>query len=110
MKRLVFIITTDSVVLILYTCHMNTRINILRGGMRMNFFEDELMKEAVREVLHQQKASTTMLQRRFHIGYNRARRLIEHMEAVGIISGKNGYEARKIIMDEDEIYQKFLDI
>lgn len=108
MKRLVFIITTDSVVLILYTCHMNTRINILRGGM--NFFEDELMKEAVREVLHQQKASTTMLQRRFHIGYNRARRLIEHMEAVGIISGKNGYEARKIIMDETEIRRMIQDI
>lgn len=87
---------------------MNTRINILRGGMRMNFFEDELMKEAVREVLHQQKASTTMLQRRFHIGYNRARRLIEHMEAVGIISGKNGYEARKIIMDEAVIKDKYL--
>ena len=52
----------------------------------MNFFEDELMKAAVQEVLHQQKASTTMLQRRFHIGYNRARRLIEHMEAAGIIS------------------------
>ena len=50
----------------------------------MNFFEDELMKAAVQEVLHQQKASTTMLQRRFHIGYNRARRLIEHMEAAGI--------------------------
>lgn len=76
----------------------------------MNIFEDELMKAAVQEVLRQQKASTTMLQRRFHIGYNRARRLIEHMEAAGIISGKNGYEVRKIIMDEDEIYQKFLDI
>ena len=78
--------------------------------MTMNFFEDELMKAAVQEVLHQQKASTTMLQRRFHIGYNRARRLIEHMEAAGIISGKNGYEARKIIMDETEIRRMIQDI
>ena len=74
----------------------------------MNFFEDELMKEAISEVLRQQKASTTMLQRRFHIGYNRAHRLIQHMETMGIISRKNGYEARKIIMDEGDVIFKYL--
>ena len=74
----------------------------------MNFFEDELMKEAISDVLRQQKASTTMLQRRFHIGYNRAHRLIQHMETMGIISGKNGYEARKIIMDEGDVIFKYL--
>lgn len=74
----------------------------------MKFFEDELMKAAISEVLRQQKASTTMLQRRFHIGYNRAHRLIQHMETMGIISGKNGYEARKIIMDEGDVIFKYL--
>lgn len=74
----------------------------------MNFFEDELMKAAISEVLRQQKASTTMLQRRFHIGYNRAHRLIQHMETMGIISRKNGYEARKIIMDEGDVIFKYL--
>ncbi|WP_288945057.1 DNA translocase FtsK [uncultured Megasphaera sp.] len=74
----------------------------------MNFFEDELMKEAISEVLRQQKASTTMLQRRFHIGYNRAHRLIQHMETMGIISGKNGYEARKVIMDKGDVLRRYL--
>ena len=54
-KRLVFIITTDSVVLILYTCHMQTRIDRLQGGMTMNFFEDELMKAAVQEDVYKRQ-------------------------------------------------------
>lgn len=73
----------------------------------MNFFEDELMKEAIREVLRQQKASTTMLQRRFHIGYNRAKRMIDAMETMGIISGKRGYNARQVIMNERQIIQQY---
>ncbi len=70
---------------------------------RKNEWNDELWNEAIDEILRRRRASTTMLQRRFHIGYSRASRLIEEMERKGIISGKCGYESRKIIMDEEEI-------
>lgn len=56
-RRLVFIITTEIVAAILYTYRMNAASDILRGGMTMNFFEEQLMKA----VLYQQKALTAML-------------------------------------------------
>lgn len=73
-----------------------------------NAWNDELWNEAICEILRCQRASTTMLQRHFHIGYVRASRLINAMEHRGIISGKCGYEARKIIMDEAEVRSKYL--
>ena len=70
----------------------------------MNFFEDELMKEAISEVLRQQKASTTMLQRRFRIGYNRAARIIDMMEARGIVGPPEGSKPRQVLLTEVELY------
>src|SRR5699024_7343359 len=52
--------------------------------------EDELLEDAIQFVVHQQSASTSMFQRHFKIGYNRAARLIDTLEARGIISGQNG--------------------
>ena len=46
-RRLVFIITTEIVAVILYTYRMNTTSDILRGGMTMKFFEEQIMKETI---------------------------------------------------------------
>lgn len=65
--------------------------------------EDELLEEAIQFVIHQQTASTSMLQRHFKIGYNRAARLVDTMEARGIISGQNGSKPRDVLITEAHV-------
>ncbi|MET3697240.1 S-DNA-T family DNA segregation ATPase FtsK/SpoIIIE [Bacillus oleivorans] len=65
--------------------------------------EDELFMEACQFVIDQGNASTSLLQRRFRIGYNRAARLIEMMESQGIVSGANGTKPRDVLVSEDEL-------
>ncbi|SFK15665.1 DNA translocase FtsK, partial [Bacillus sp. 71mf] len=64
--------------------------------------EDELFFEACQFVVEQGGASTSSVQRRFRIGYNRAARLIEEMEAQGIISEARGTKPRDVLITEDE--------
>ncbi|WP_020063304.1 DNA translocase FtsK, partial [Bacillus sp. 123MFChir2] len=64
--------------------------------------EDELFYEACQFVVEQGGASTSSVQRRFRIGYNRAARLIEEMEAQGIISEARGTKPRDVLITEDE--------
>lgn len=60
--------------------------------------EDELMGEAVEMVRQLNKASTSLLQRRFRIGYTRAARLIDAMEEAGIIGPPTGTsKAREVL-------------
>lgn len=62
---------------------------------------DELIDEAIKIALEEGQASTSMLQRRLKIGYNRAARIIDEMEAEGIISGRNGSKPRQVLGRED---------
>ena len=62
---------------------------------------DELLDEAIKIVLESGQASTSLLQRRLKIGYNRAARIIDEMEAEGIISGRNGSKPRQVLGRED---------
>jgi len=59
---------------------------------------DELFDEAVRFVVQSGQASTSMLQRRFRIGFSRAGRLIDMMERDGIIGGADGSKPRDILV------------
>ncbi|MFC2948682.1 DNA translocase FtsK [Virgibacillus sediminis] len=68
--------------------------------------EDELLEEAVQFVLHQNSASTSLLQRHFKIGYNRAARLIDSLENRGIISGQNGSKPREVLVSSSQIEEK----
>lgn len=68
-------------------------------------FEDELMSEAIESVLKAQQASASMLQRRFRIGYNRAARLIDEMEALGIIGEADGSRARTVNYSYEEYFR-----
>jgi S-DNA-T family DNA segregation ATPase FtsK/SpoIIIE len=65
--------------------------------------EDELFLEACEFVVNQGGASTSLLQRRFRIGYNRAARLIDMMEEQGIISENRGSKPRDILISEEEL-------
>ncbi|HGA1003653.1 TPA: DNA translocase FtsK, partial [Bacillus cereus] len=64
--------------------------------------EDELFLDACQFVVEQGGASTSSVQRKFRIGYNRAARLIEEMESQGIISEGRGTKPRDILISEDE--------
>lgn len=68
--------------------------------------DDELFEDACFFVFEQGSASASSLQRRFRIGYNRAARLIEMMEARGMISEAMGSKPRDILLSEDEFLDK----
>ncbi len=63
---------------------------------------DELYEEAVRIVVSS-SASISMLQRRLHIGYTRAARMIDMMERDGIVGPYVGSKARELLVTEDEV-------
>ena len=60
--------------------------------------DDELMPEAIAMVRKLNKASTSLLQRRFRIGYTRAARLIDAMEEMGIIGPPTGTSKARTVM------------
>lgn len=64
---------------------------------------DELLNEAIRIVVDMGQASTSLLQRKLRIGYNRAARIIEQLEEVGVISGKDGSKPRQILVDKEKV-------
>ena len=59
--------------------------------------EDPLYNKALEIVIQAGKASASYIQRRLKIGYNRAARLVEDMEARGIVGPANGSKPREII-------------
>ncbi|MCF6410627.1 FtsK/SpoIIIE family DNA translocase [Pseudalkalibacillus salsuginis] len=60
--------------------------------------EDELFDDAVNLIVDMQTASVSMLQRRFRIGYTRAARLIDAMEARGIVGPYEGSKPREVLI------------
>lgn len=64
--------------------------------------DDELYDEAVQFVLESRKASISSVQRKLRIGYNRAARLIEAMEAAGVVSAMNSNGSREILVPNRE--------
>ncbi|WP_442895651.1 DNA translocase FtsK [Bacillus sp. FJAT-53060] len=67
--------------------------------------EDELFIDACRFAIEQNSASTSSLQRRFRIGYNRAARLIDMMEREGMISSAKGSKPREVLMTLSDLEQ-----
>ena len=65
--------------------------------------EDELYPQALDVLKSTKRASTSMLQRRLRIGYNRAARLMEQLEAHGIVGPENGSSPREILVDTDSL-------
>jgi S-DNA-T family DNA segregation ATPase FtsK/SpoIIIE len=62
--------------------------------------EDDLFEEAGYFVIEQGQASVSSLQRRFRIGYNRAARLVDQLEAAAIITEANGSKPRQVLVDK----------
>jgi len=64
-------------------------------------FEDELVPQALDVIRSSKRASTSMLQRRLRIGYNRAARIMEILEDEGYVGPENGSSPREILQDLD---------
>jgi len=81
--------------------------NATRGGGSFsggssNNDKDEMWDEIVEYITDAQKASTSLLQRRFGIGYNRAARLIDQLEEAGYIGPANGSKPREVYLKKEE--------
>lgn len=64
--------------------------------------KDEMFEDAARLVVQYQQGSTSLLQRKFSIGYNRAGRIIDQLEAAGVVGPFEGSKARQVLI-QDEI-------
>lgn len=69
--------------------------------------DDPFFEQAVRLVVNNGQASTSMLQRRFRIGYTRAARMVEMMEEKGVVGALNGAKPREILISRDDVERMF---
>lgn len=68
---------------------------------------DSLFEEAARLVVMHQQGSTSLIQRKFAIGYNRAGRIMDQLEAAGIVGPFEGSKARQVLIT-DEVSLEFV--
>ena len=69
---------------------------------------DNLFNEAARLVVIHQQGSTSLIQRKFSIGYNRAGRIIDQLEAAGIVGPFEGSKARQVLFSDEYSLEQFL--
>lgn len=69
---------------------------------------DPLFDEAARLIVIQQQGSTSLIQRKFSIGYNRAGRLMDQLEAAGIVGPFEGSKARQVLIQDEYNLEQLL--
>ena len=77
------------------------------GGLEVNNI-DPLFEEAARVIVINQQGSTSMIQRRFSIGYNRAGRLMDQMEKAGIVGAAQGGKPREVLIQDENSLESLL--
>lgn len=70
---------------------------------------DSLFEDAARLIVQNQVGSTSLLQRRMKLGYNRAGRLMDQLEAAGIVGPSQGSKARDVLIKTEMELQQHLD-
>jgi S-DNA-T family DNA segregation ATPase FtsK/SpoIIIE len=76
---------------------------ISKPAMTKSSSEDELLDQAIEFVVESGQGSSSMLQRKFKIGFNRAARLIDSMEERGIVGQSEGSKPRKVLMSKQDL-------
>lgn len=71
--------------------------------------KDALFEDAARIIVSTQQGSTSMLQRQLKLGYNRAGRIMDQLEASGIVGGFNGAKAREVLISDLNSLEQFLE-
>lgn len=69
---------------------------------------DELFEEAARVLVQHQQGSTSLIQRKFSIGYNRAGRIMDQLEAAGIVGSFEGSKARQVLFVDSMSLENYL--
>ncbi len=70
---------------------------------------DPILKDVLRMFIEAKQASTSMIQRRYSVGYNRAGRIVEQMEEAGFITPPNGSKPRQVLITMEEFKAIFGD-
>jgi S-DNA-T family DNA segregation ATPase FtsK/SpoIIIE len=70
---------------------------------------DKLFEEAARLIVQNQMGSTSLIQRRMKLGYNRAGRLMDQLEAAGIVGANQGSKAREVLVRSEMELEELLD-
>jgi S-DNA-T family DNA segregation ATPase FtsK/SpoIIIE len=70
--------------------------------------KDALFEDAARIVVQNQQGSTSLIQRRLKVGYNRAGRLIDQLEATNIVGPFEGSKARAVLIPDEYALEQFL--
>ena len=69
---------------------------------------DALFEEVAKAIVMSQQGSTSMIQRRFSIGYNRAGRLMDQMEKAGIVGAAQGAKPREVLIQDENSLENLL--
>lgn len=77
------------------------------GGLE-NDEIDALFDDAARTIVQNQMGSTSLLQRRLKLGYNRAGRLIDQLERAGVVGAHEGSKAREVLIPDEYSLEQFL--
>lgn len=73
-----------------------------------DFEKDKMFDEAARLVVRHQQGSTSMIQRRLSLGYNRAGRIIDQLERAGIVGPFSGSKAREVLVSDEYALEQML--
>ncbi len=70
---------------------------------------DELLGDVIKTVIEFNQASTSFIQRKFKVGFNRASRIMDELEERGIISGRDGSKPRQVLVSKEEYFSEELE-
>lgn len=70
--------------------------------------KDEMFEDCARVVVMSQIGSTSMIQRKFSIGYNRAGRIMDQLEAAGVVGPSEGSKARQVLIQDEYTLEQLL--
>jgi S-DNA-T family DNA segregation ATPase FtsK/SpoIIIE len=70
---------------------------------------DPLFEDAARLIVLHQQVSTSLIQRKLKLGYNRSGRIIDQLEAAGIVGPFEGSKAREVLLPDEYALEQFLD-
>jgi len=69
---------------------------------------DKLFEDAARLIVRHQQGSTSLIQRRMKIGYNRAGRIVDQLERLGIVGAANGSKPRDVLFSDEAELERYL--
>lgn len=67
-----------------------------------------MFEDAARLIVMHQQGSTSLIQRKLKLGYNRAGRIIDQLEAAGVVGPFEGSKAREVLLPDDYALEQFL--